>query len=628
MRSHATAVRVLAVLAFVCAAPAAAAQRLDAARAPLPRLTLRRLVDPATRIEVQGRLIRFALHGLVYFDTLDDLFAHVDREAGRWRFDSDADRQAFADGLMRRGVESPVVSMDTELPLEVVLTHSRTELARAVAETTTRHRPPPVFKGRHWQLTTDADREAFLRVRDRWAGSLNCWSQSSSIAGRVLANWFIIDEGIELFGATYDSTEHFYFANAYAVEFLRRNLERERLQWFHTELARVADGGERARAAQQRRSRTAGDIPRFAAVDAKILWGDLADVFHLIVTFEHTAASRHAPALARIRASLVARHFDAVYLSGYRGGRIGFLSPEFQALMLEIWKVKYLQIPRLNEVIRSTAGRRLDHFLNDGDSPGIPIPIYSEYLGACGRPRPESYLALDREPAIGYPTIQPAAEHAVDFIVRAIKAHPDQVTLFVLGPATNVALAIRKNPEIVPLVRRVYYMGGAIDVPGNTTPAAEFNWWFDPEAVHITLRAPFREQVVVPIDVAERVFYTKEEYSRIAAAPDTPITKLFRQLHGPRFTRDPAARSFVWDALTTAIFLQPAIATRLDDRVVDVDVTYGPNDGRSIGYHQSRQRSFDTPTDFPAGTRKMKVLMDVDRKAFWDLYVDLMTRRR
>ena len=101
-----------------------------------------------------------------------------------------------------------------------------------------------------------------------------------------------------------------------------------------------------------------------------------------------------------------------------------------------------------------------------------------------------------------------------------------------------------------------------------------------------------------------------------------------RGSNGPRFARDPKGRSYVWDALTTAIFLQPAIATRLDERFLDVDVTYGPNYGRSIGYHESRRRSLATPGDFPAGTQKMKVLMDVDRKAFWDLYVDLMTRRR
>jgi inosine-uridine nucleoside N-ribohydrolase len=252
----------------------------------------------------------------------------------------------------------------------------------------------------------------------------------------------------------------------------------------------------------------------------------------------------------------------------------------------------------------------------------------TEFLGAYGRPRPESYLALDREPPIGYPTSTPSAEHAVDFIVRAVKAHPNQVTLFALGPTTNIALAIRKNPEIVPLVKRIYYMGGAIDVPGNSTPSAEFNWWFDPESARITLRAPFREQIVVPIDIAERVFYTKTEYDRIVSAPETPVTKLFRQLHGGRFEKDPKARSFVWDALTAAIFLQPALATRFDDRYLDVDVTYGPNYGRSIGYHPSRRRSFDTPVDFPAGTQRVKVLMDIDRVAFWNLYVDLMTRRR
>ena len=252
----------------------------------------------------------------------------------------------------------------------------------------------------------------------------------------------------------------------------------------------------------------------------------------------------------------------------------------------------------------------------------------SEYLGAYARPRPESYLKLATEPPIGYPTTTPSSEHAVDFIVRAVKAHPNQVTIFALGPATNLALAIRKNPEIVPLVKAVYYMGGAIDVPGNTTPAAEFNWWFDPESIRITLRAPFREQVIVPNDIAERVYYTKAEYDRVAAAPETAITKLFKQLHGPRFAKAPESRSFVWDALTSAVFLKPAIATSLEDRFIDIDVTYGPNYGRSIGYHQSRRRSFDTPADFPGGTQKVKVLMDVDRKAFWDLYVDLMTRRR
>jgi len=248
-----------------------------------------------------------------------------------------------------------------------------------------------------------------------------------------------------------------------------------------------------------------------------------------------------------------------------------------------------------------------------------------EYLGAYGRARPKSYRELEREPLLGYPTTTPSEEHAVDFIVRAVKAHPNQVTVFALGPPTNLALAIRKNPEIVPLVKRVVYMGGAIDVPGNSSPAAEFNWWFDPEATRIAVRAGFREQIVVPLDVAERVFYTKAEYDRIAGGPDLPIVKLFREVHGPRFEKNPAARSFVWDALAAAVVIQPSIATRLEDRFLDIDTTYGPDYGRSIGYLESRRRSFATPEDFPAGTQKVKVLFDIDRQQFWDLYVRLMT---
>ena len=91
-------------------------------------------------------------------------------------------------------------------------------------------------------------------------------------------------------------------------------------------------------------------------------------------------ASPDVPALADVRTSLVARRFDAVYLTGTPGGGSASCRREFQALMLEIWKVKFLKMPRFNEVIRSTAGVRLDHFLDDGDSPDIPIPIYVGYL--------------------------------------------------------------------------------------------------------------------------------------------------------------------------------------------------------------------------------------------------------
>lgn len=165
-------VAVSITLAFV--GPAVARGQSTTARAAAP-LTLRRLVDPATRVEVNGQTVPFALHGFVRFETLNDLFMYIDEQAGRWTFATTQARHAFGDDLLQRGVESRIVSMQTELPLEIVLTHTRREVTAAVNALHTAD-PSVVFTGRHWRASMSAYRAAFLRVRDRWSTSLNCWS--------------------------------------------------------------------------------------------------------------------------------------------------------------------------------------------------------------------------------------------------------------------------------------------------------------------------------------------------------------------------------------------------------------------------------------------------------------------
>lgn len=363
-------------------------------------LTLDDLATPSAVFVKDGRPVTFALLGLIEFQTQDELFTYIDREAGRWSFPSAAARQAFGDRLLRRGLESRLVSMTYEKPLELLVTHTREELEEAVGGRAPRS--APVFTGRSWRLDRSVYRQAFLEIQQRWKTSLNCWSAAPSIPARVLSNWYPIEEGIELYGAVYDSTEHFwqavkfhpdvrnadlvalldamasrdwrpwmerlagdqerYFAHAYAIEFLRANLTPEKLRWFRGELVGLP-GAEGAREAQQRR----GQKFRFTALQEKILWGDVADTLHLISFFDPAAL----PALARLR-------FDAVYLGDRR---MGFISPELQALMLEVWRTKFLKVPRFGEVIRSIPRDvKLDHFLNDGDSPDIPIPVYVGYL--------------------------------------------------------------------------------------------------------------------------------------------------------------------------------------------------------------------------------------------------------
>ncbi len=103
-------------------------------------------------------------------------------------------------------------------------------------------------------------------------------------------------------------------------------------------------------------------------------------------------------------------------------------------------------------------------------------------------------------------------QHAVNFIIETVKKYPREVTLLVIGPMTNIALAIRMSPEIVPLIKRIVFMAGAFEVPGNTTPAAEMNVWYDPEAARVVVRQPI-EQAFIPLDVTNTVPMTKRSSS-------------------------------------------------------------------------------------------------------------------
>jgi len=104
--------------------------------------------------------------------------------------------------------------------------------------------------------------------------------------------------------------------------------------------------------------------------------------------------------------------------------------------------------------------------------------------------------------------------HAVDFLIETLRAEaPGTVTLCPLGPLTNIATAFRRAPEIIPKVAGIVLMGGAYFEVGNTTPAAEFNIYVDPQAAEIVLKSGV-PLVIVPLDVTHKVLTTR---ARIAA---------------------------------------------------------------------------------------------------------------
>jgi purine nucleosidase len=121
-------------------------------------------------------------------------------------------------------------------------------------------------------------------------------------------------------------------------------------------------------------------------------------------------------------------------------------------------------------------------------------------------------------PTLPEPKLRPEEQHGVDFIIEAIRTNPEKsVTLCPLGPLTDVATAFTRAPDIVPRVEQIVLMGGGFFEGGNTTPAAEFNIYVDPEAADIVFRSgvPITQ---VPLDLSHQMLTTNgriEAFRRI-----------------------------------------------------------------------------------------------------------------
>jgi inosine-uridine nucleoside N-ribohydrolase len=241
------------------------------------------------------------------------------------------------------------------------------------------------------------------------------------------------------------------------------------------------------------------------------------------------------------------------------------------------------------------------------------------FLGAFGKPWPAGPAEL-LPPPDGIATRTTAREmSAADFIAETVRAHPHEISVLAIGPLTDIAAATTAHPDIIGLIREIVYMGGAFDVPGNTTATAEFNWWFDPLAAHQVLRLPVRH-VILPLDLTDSVVLTKPIYDRIArAASPTAVTELFRQeigrpgLTGTRgFENNPRYTAHIWDATALAYVTDPSLVTESHEAYVDVD----PFDGRS----------YSDISLTHTGLQKATIITRFDNARFFDLYVDLLTR--
>jgi inosine-uridine nucleoside N-ribohydrolase len=242
------------------------------------------------------------------------------------------------------------------------------------------------------------------------------------------------------------------------------------------------------------------------------------------------------------------------------------------------------------------------------------------YVGALASAPPTSSAQLVPPPDGFASHTRRARQHAVDFIIETVHRYPHEVTILEIAPPTNLALAIRKDPSIVPLIKQIATMAGQVFVGGNAyLDNAEFNWWFDPEATQVVLRATI-PHVVIPLDCTNTLPLTKDVYLRIAQhQPQTVITRLFAAEFAPFFgSGPPPYMPFIFDTAALAYLVDPSLATDVRDVWLDVSTTFDRNYGKSVVHLSDPYPSIQL-------LQKSKVVFKLDNERFFALYVDLLT---
>ena len=216
----------------------------------------------------------------------------------------------------------------------------------------------------------------------------------------------------------------------------------------------------------------------------------------------------------------------------------------------------------------------------------------------------------------GKPTTKPSEEDAAHFLLRLVHKFPGEVTIYEGGPMTNLALAISIDPEFPKLAKELIFMGASLnpqtdDPEFANTPRHEFNIWFDPEAAHIVLRAPWKKIVCTPVDISVKTKMTIELINRIKQGT-TPAAQYIGK-YGRLFGK----YNYLWDELTAAAWLDATLITKKDIRYLDVDLGRGAGYGNTLTW---------TDRDKPAlELQPVEVQVDLDVEKLYKMMVDLLT---
>ena len=215
----------------------------------------------------------------------------------------------------------------------------------------------------------------------------------------------------------------------------------------------------------------------------------------------------------------------------------------------------------------------------------------------------------------GKPTTKAADEDAAHFLIRMVRKFPHEVTVYAGGPMTNLALAISIDPEFPDLAKELVLMGASLNPQTSdpefiNMPRHEFNLWFDPEAAHIMLRAPWKKIVCTTVDVSVKTRMTQALIDKIKTSnsPSAQYIGKYSRLWGEY--------NYLWDELAAAAWLEPGLITKTEVRYMDIDLNRGANYGNVLTWTED-----DKPN---IAVRPVEIQVDVDTDRFYKMFLDLL----
>jgi len=217
-------------------------------------------------------------------------------------------------------------------------------------------------------------------------------------------------------------------------------------------------------------------------------------------------------------------------------------------------------------------------------------------------------------PSLPQPAISAREQHAVDFLAEQIRARDGKLTLIPTGPLTNVALLLAQHPDARP--ERVVLMGGSIG-EGNTTPAAEFNIWADPEAARRVFDSGLGV-TMIGLDVTHRALITDAHRDRLRAGGKVgkvaaELLDFYGAFHKHRYPD--LDGSPLHDPVCVAHVLRPGLVETKPARI-DVDCGWEQGRGRTNVDWRGRKTS---------GPQNATVGVDIDGGAFAELVIERVT---